>query len=366
MGGGGSGSHAQARCSRPARSTGRPPFQVKTWFALAGLSAVIVGAMSLLHLPAAWLLGPLVAGALVATRGHHLKLPKPFAVLGQSLLGTYLATKLSPEVLGTIATRWAAFLFGGLGVVVISAALGWALTRWRVLPGSTAVWGTAPGAATAMVIMAEAFGADARLVALMQYLRVATVVLTSALVARVLGAVAPETPPFVLEPTGFALAMGVGLAGLAVGLRFRTLPAGALLVPMTLGVALPLLGHPLQLPAPVVALAATLLGWNIGLTFTRESLVRAAALLPKMLVSIVALMAACALVGLVLAKVLDLDLMTAWLATSPGGMDSLALIASASKQVDVPFVIAMQASRFLALVLVGPWLARTVARMAQR
>jgi membrane AbrB-like protein len=217
-----------------------------------------------------------------------------------------------------------------------------------------------------MVIMAEAFGADARLVALMQYLRVAMVVMTSALVARVLGAVAPETPPFVLDPKGFALAVGVALAGLAVGLALRKVPAGALLVPMSLGVALPLLGQPLQLPAPVVAFAATLLGWNIGLTFTRESLVRAAALLPKMLASIVALMVACALVGLVLAKVLGLDLMTAWLATSPGGMDSLALIASASKQVDVPFVIAMQASRFLTLVLVGPLLARTVARLAQR
>ena len=41
-----------------------------------------------------------------------------------------------------------------------------------MLPGTTAVWGSSPGAATAMVLMAEAFGADARLVAFMQYLRV--------------------------------------------------------------------------------------------------------------------------------------------------------------------------------------------------
>lgn len=338
---------------------------MKTWVVLALGSVLVVGAMTLLHLPAAWLLGPLVAAAMVATRGHHLKLPRPFAVLAQSLLGTYLATKLSPEVLGAIGSRWPAFLLGGLGVVFISAALGWLLTRWKVLPGSTAVWGTAPGAATAMVVMADAFGADAKLVALMQYLRVAMVVLTSALVARVLGAVPPELPPFVLDPKGLALAVTVALAGLAVGLSFRKVPAGALLLPMTLGVILPLLGQPLQVPAPMVAFAATLLGWNIGLSFTRASLVSAAALVPRILASILALMAACAGVGLLLAKRFDLDLMTAWLATSPGGMDSLALIASAS-HVDVPFVIAMQASRFLTLIVIGPFLARAVSKLAQR
>ena len=43
------------------------------------------------------------------------------------------------------------------------------MTRWQVLPGTTALWGTSPGAASVMTIMAESYGADVRLVALMQY-----------------------------------------------------------------------------------------------------------------------------------------------------------------------------------------------------
>jgi uncharacterized membrane protein AbrB (regulator of aidB expression) len=54
------------------------------------------------------------------------------------------------------------------------------------LPGTTAIWGSSPGAATAMTLMSESYGADMRLVAVMQYLRVVLVVLTASLVARLL------------------------------------------------------------------------------------------------------------------------------------------------------------------------------------
>ncbi len=55
------------------------------------------------------------------------------------------------------------------------------------------------------------------------------------------------------------------------------------------------------------------------------------------------------------------DPLTAYLATSPGGADSVAIIA-ASSNVDLPFVMAMQTARFILVMLVGPILARTVAR----
>jgi uncharacterized membrane protein AbrB (regulator of aidB expression) len=44
--------------------------------------------------------------------------------------------------------------------------------RYSALPGATGAWGSSPGGASAMVVMAQEYGADVRLVALMQYLRV--------------------------------------------------------------------------------------------------------------------------------------------------------------------------------------------------
>ncbi|MCG5475086.1 MAG: AbrB family transcriptional regulator, partial [Sinorhizobium fredii] len=55
-----------------------------------------------------------------------------------------------------------------------------------------------------------------------------------------------------------------------------------------------------------------------------------------------------------------IDPLTAYLATSPGGLDSIAVIA-ASSDVDLPFVMALQTARLLIITLIGPVLARFVA-----
>ena len=57
--------------------------------------------------------------------------------------------------------------------------------------------------------------------------------------------------------------------------------------------------------------------------------------------------------------------MTAYLATSPGGADSVAIIAASSK-VDIPFVMSMQLARALVLLVLGPGLAGFVAKRASQ
>ena len=64
-------------------------------------------------------------------------------------------------------------------------------------------------------------------------------------------------------------------------------------------------------------------------------------------------------------RIAGTDPLTAYLATSPGGADSVAIIAASSK-VDVPFVMAMQTARFLLVLAIGPSLARAIARRIER
>ena len=61
----------------------------------------------------------------------------------------------------------------------------------------------------------------------------------------------------------------------------------------------------------------------------------------------------------------DVDPLTAYLATSPGGADSIAIIAAASP-VDIPFVLTMQVLRMLFVMFTGPAIARTMARQLHR
>ena len=110
----------------------------------------------------------------------------------------------------------------------------------------------------------------------------------------------------------------------------------------------------------LLAVGYALIGWSIGLRFTRPILMHAARLLPRILGAIIVLIAVCGVLALALSAIADVDLLTAYLATSPGGLDTVAIIA-VSTNIDLPFVMAMQTSRFLCVLLLGPSLARLVA-----
>ena len=83
--------------------------------------------------------------------------------------------------------------------------------------------------------------------------------------------------------------------------------------------------------------------------------------LPQILVAVVVLMAFCGLIAWWLAYYLEVDALTAYLATSPGGMDTVAIVAAASGTVDISLVMAMQMLRFLIVLISGPPLARWLA-----
>jgi uncharacterized protein len=335
----------------------------------AGLAAAsIAGALLLqwLHVSAAPLFGPLAAAIVFATRGTPLRVPAPAFVLAQAVVGCMIARTLPLALLGEIGRSWLLFAVAVGAVVLASAVLGWAMARWRLLPGTTAVWGSFPGAATAMVLMGEAFGADVRLVALMQYLRVLLVGVTATTVARltvpVQSASASLVPPHApLHAGAFAATLALAGGGAWIATRLR-IPAGALLLPMFAGVLAQDSGAlALELPWWLLAASYALVGWAIGLRFTPAILHHAARLLPRVLGGIVALIALCAGLGALLAHVAHVDPLTAYLATSPGGADTVAIIASGSP-VDVPFVMAMQSARFIVVAFCGPALARFVAR----
>jgi hypothetical protein len=103
------------------------------------------------------------------------------------------------------------------------------------------------------------------------------------------------------------------------------------------------------------------LGWGIGLQFTRSGLAHAARSFPLILASVAVLIVFCGAVALILHCIVGTELLTAYLATSPGGLDAAAVIA-ASTNVDMPFVMGLQTVRLIVVLLLGPALARFVAR----
>jgi membrane AbrB-like protein len=346
-----------------ATGAGRWPQHVQ-WAALLGASIVVVVPLELLGFPAALLLGPMLAGIVLGVGDARVRVPKPLFILAQGVIGCMMARALPPAIFTELVEDWPIFVLGIGSVIVVAAGLGILLTRLKVLPGTTAIWGSAPGAAATIVIMADAFGADARLVAFMTYLRVALVALAASVVGRLAvpgGAPLPPVdwfPP--VDPVSFAQTIALIVVSLIVATLIR-MPVGAIFLTMILGILLQnFAGLRIELPPVLLAGAFALVGWSIGLRFTRDILLHAWRALPAVVGSIVALIASCAAFAFLLVWLAGVDPLTAYLATSPGGADSVAIIA-ANSPVDVPFVMAMQAGRLLVVTITGPWLARYIA-----
>lgn len=335
------------------------------WAALLVASIVAVALLDRLRLPAALLLGPMAAAILVAASGGTARVPGWSFTLAQGVIGAMIAGTLTLSTLVTIAADWPMFAGGVIAVIALSYGLGWILARWRVLPGATAIWGASPGAATAMTLMAEAWGADIRLVAFMQYLRVVFVAVAASGVARfwVATTAGPTEliwfPPVPWGP--FAATLLLAFGGAAAGRRLR-IPAGPLLLPMGLAVLLHSAGGlPIILPPWLLAACYALVGWSIGLRFTRPILFHALRALPRVVASILVLILGCGGLAFLLHRFAGIDPLSAYLATSPGGVDSVAIIAASAK-VDLPFIMAMQTTRLVLVLALGPGIARFIAR----
>ncbi len=350
-----------------------PPQRLEKWHAavqwagLLALSLIFAAALELASLPAAMLIGPMLAAIVGGTNGATVRVPRPVFGAAQAIVGCLIAASISIDIVATFAESWPLVTGVVLATLAASSFLGWFVSRFKVLPGTTAVWGSAPGGATAMVLMAGAFGADVRLVAFMQYLRVIMVSIAAASIARMwVDTSGVEGPAHIWFPTLDAPAFGATLAVAAIGGfagRLCRLPSPYFLGAVILGGVLHIgFSVPLQLPEWLLALSYMLIGWAIGLNFTSGILRHAVRALPQIVGSILALMAFCGGLAWLLSHELGVDPLTAYLATSPGGLDSVAIIAAASDGVDLSFVMALQSSRLLIVLAFGPLLARLVSR----
>lgn len=335
---------------------------------LAGLVAQTAG------IPAGWLVGPMLVALVSALVWEGSPTMPPWSrMTSLAVVGGVLASAFRPSVLPLIGRHWLPIILVVAGTLLLSVGAGLLLALLVRLDRRTAAFGTLPGAASGMLAMSGPLGADPRLVAVMQYTRVVVVVFCAAAISRLglLPGTAPnETSGRALQMAAsqgdalvhgawpsYALTVVVAALGAWAGLRLR-LPAGALMGPLILGVALEQIGVARLMWPPGVPQAAFLvLGLWVGLLFDRPSVERAGRLMPVVLASSLALVAACAGLGWALSALTGIDGLTAYLATTPGGIDSVAVMALGSGA-DAPLVLAMQMLRLFAVILAAALLGR--------
>jgi membrane AbrB-like protein len=347
------------------------------WLRLLDLLAVLVVAagvtvgFSLLGLPSPALFAGLAVGLVRAlTVPRRVGIPAPAMTGVHVVIGVMVGTLVQLETLVALAHDWLPVVLVTISTLVLSLAAGQLMALRRGISRVTGAFSMVAGGATGITVMAPELGADERMVAVLQYLRVLLIVLTLPAVAvlvfsaesgGVVSVSGPEGPGWWAD-LGFTA--GCGVVGTAVATLLRV-PVASMLGPMLVAAALDLggLSGGAGAPYPFTEVAFVLIGLQVGLNFTRASLRTVSRALPMALVVLVLLTLACAGLGVALAAVTGVSPLDGYLATTPGGMNAVLAIATATGA-DTTFVLAVQVLRLFVMLLSAPLIARLLRRWA--
>jgi membrane AbrB-like protein len=351
------------------------------WTALVIACYFLAERAEVLGVPAPSLLTGLVAGIALALPGLVGRpFPRGANRAAQALVGVLMGSYLDSQVVGVLGTAlpMLAVTVATIGLCVGAAAV---LARCGKLSLTDATLGMVPGGSAAVVSCADDLGADSRIVAFSQYLRVGLVGLTAPAIA--LGFAPQDQNPAddrlqpLLPVMGhlvdsadqlgrLVVLAAICLTGFAVGRRLG-LPAPVLLGPMLVAAVFTLTGASSGFaPAgPLKDVVFIVVGLEVGLRFTRSAARHAAGVFPHLLAATVGVCLACAGLAWGLAALMGIPFTEAYLATTPGGINAV-LATAESTGTNVPLVSTVQSLRLFVVVLAVPLVVRALEASRRR
>lgn len=371
---------------------------MRRWILLAVLTAAATYLLELLDVDAAALFAGLVMAGALAILGYAPRrrsaarpdttddtdhpatagpaddapaIPRPAMLVAQGVLGVFIGTMADPATLSGLGSSWFPVLVIGLGTLAMSVIGGALLGLHRLVDPLTGSLALVAGGASGLVALTRELGGDERMVAVIQYLRVALVTITIPLVASVVfdarATGMAETPPGLAQQGAGLILLAVCLGvGIPLG-RLIRLPAAGLLGPMALATIAELTGiaGDAAVSTILLTIAYAIIGWQAGLGFTMARLRAIGRVLPAALVLIITIGVGCALLGVLLSVWTGESMFDCYLATTPGGIYAVLAAATAAGG-NVAFVVAAQILRVLLMLFVAPFAARAAARRFSR
>ena len=316
-----------------------PPTSHVTLTAVLLVAGTGVGALfSEIGTPLPYMLGSLVASALAVVLFQRrfpedYVYPMRFRMLFVGVIGAMVGAQLTPDV-AALLPRMLVSIPAILVFILLAHAINYAvLRRLGGFDRPTAFYAGAPGGLYESILFGEEAGADLRLLTLMQFLRIITVV-TLVPVGMSIWEGHPVGSAAGLSfsdgdaaLSGVPVVLGLAVAGIWLGSALK-LPAAQIMGPMLLVSAISITGL-VQITAPgwLVAVAQVVLGSALGVRFngmTGRMFVAGAGL---SVVSVSAMMAVGIALSLGVHAVGGLPLDMLVISFAPGGVVEMSLIA---------------------------------------
>lgn len=345
---------------------------VRAQWAIIAPGSVALGALfTYLHVPAAWILAAIaVSGAMALITGQELTVNKHFYAVARGFIGIMAAIPLTLVPASLLLGFLPAAITMSLITVIVGMAGGMLLHRSqpKEISWETGILSMLPGGASLMPALASELGADYRYVALTQYLRLLAVSVSLPFMVSFMTTESGGTDASVhVDSAWWVIALTVAIAVLGERLgKLAHLPASAVLGPLILTVIvaqfLPA-GHTLEPHSIFKIMACMSIGWVCGGGLSIPALRSFAKQLPATIAFIIIVIGVCALTAWPLTAWLDISYFEAYLATTPGALETV--LALSSEGGAGPAVVAVQIVRLIFVLVIAGYLPQILRLMAK-
>jgi membrane AbrB-like protein len=358
--------------SKPARSPVRHLTRADLFLFLRTITIGVVGGavFNALNLPLPWMMGAMAATGSLTLARIEMAMDSRLRTLMILVLGVFLGSAFSPEILDRIAL-WPVTLAALVAYVFVSTTIVYLFFRFVAgFDPKTAFFSGVPGGLNEMIILTQAAGGDEQQVSMMHTTRIFLVVMSLPFVFRVIEDFDPSLRTFGAEGERLEVIDVVVLVASAVvgfyAARLLRIPAPHLTGPMILSAAVHLSGLTSAAPPVIaIAIAQVILGSAVGARFAGLTFRDLGLILRLGGTATVILLVISATFALTLQSITGIPFSSLMLAFSPGGLTEMSLVALAL-EIDTAFVATHHIARISVVVIVIPLLFQFFDRAGPR
>ena len=330
-----------------------------------------------LKFPAGAMTGSLFAVAIFNIITGDAYIPQNIKIITQISTGTFIGAKITSADIKGLKDIFFPAIFLVISMAIFNFIMGFFIYYTTNIDIVTALFATAPGGITDMSILSYDFGADSSKVAILQLIRVISVLGFFPFFIKFLvkkfdkaGQNKPSSYNGININTKKKLPFSIMLKkslitvfiGVITGLLgfFLKIPAGAMSIAMTGTALYNIFSNNAYMPLKLRQFIQTFAGALIGAKMTMADVISLKSIAIPVLVVIIGFSLMNFILGMFIYKITDFSVQTSLFSAAPGGISDMSIIAG-ELGADTPKVAVMQFCRLVSVIAFYPILIKIIS-----
>lgn len=344
----------------------------------------LIGGLTALKLkvPAGAMVGAMLLVAIFNVMTGRAYLPQDVRIVTQIAAGAFIGAGIKRKDVLDLKNMIKPAVLMVTSMIILDLFMGYIMYKMTGIDLITSLFACAPGGIVDMSLISNDLGADSSKVAILQLVRLMSVMMLFPIMMKFIAARLPKDKNLEenkdenlankkvtgykeskritkKEAINLMITIIIALITGLIGYKLK-IPAGAMTFAMIAVGALNVFSNRGYMPLNLRRLTQVFAGILIGERMTYGDLIALKSVLIPAIILLVGIIAVNLCIGILITKVSDLELITSLLASTPGGVSDMAIIAK-DLGGDAPKVAILQLARYVCVIAIFPILIKYIS-----